>query len=61
MEIKFKVYYRDGSEKIEEFAREVNYIPDMFKYNDHWWKKQESILDFDTGEEDKVHYTQMIK
>lgn len=59
--MKFKVYYRDGSEKIEEFEKEVDYIPDRFKYNDEWWEKKRSVLDFDTGEYDKVHYVQVLK
>ncbi|MFK7678755.1 hypothetical protein ACI3ER_11995 [Bacillus sp. Wb] len=61
MNIKFKIEYRDGSEKTEEFEREVQYIPDRFKYRNKWWKRKECLGDFDTGKEKSVVYTQEIK
>jgi hypothetical protein len=58
---RFKIIYRDGSEKIEEFEREVDYIPDRIKYRNKWWKKKESLGDFDDNSEKGIVYVQEIK
>lgn len=59
MKVKFHFWYKDCGEA--EVEKEVDYIPDKILFDDVWWDKTDSAIDFDTGKYTKVHYKEHSK